>query len=188
MRNALAKSVIGTRRLVLRPLREADAAPMFAHFSDWDVVKFLSSPPWPFTRGDTESFVAQAMRPDADETVFAITRKDELIGTIGLRFRAASHLQSRNGYNVGYWLGRPYWGQGLMTEAARGLIAHTFALTRADAIYSGAFAENLASLRVQEKIGFVRDGVTMLYARPRDRALAHVNTALAREGFEKLAA
>ena len=75
-----------------------------------------------------------------------------------------------------------------MSEAARGLIAHMFALTRSEAIYAGAFADNVASLRVQEKIGFVRDGVTMLYSRPHDRALAHVNTALARESFERLAA
>ena len=51
------------------------------------------------------------------------------------------------------------------------------------ALYCGAFAGNDASLRVQEKVGFVRDGKTMLYARPRGGEFPHVNTMLTRTGF-----
>ena len=49
--------------------------------------------------------------------------------------------------------------------------------------YSGAFADNAASLRVLEKLGFARDGEAMLYAKPRGRAFPHVNTKLVRSGF-----
>jgi RimJ/RimL family protein N-acetyltransferase len=191
MRTELAKSVIGTRRLVLRPLRKSDAAALFPLFSDWEVLRYLSSPPNPYTPADAEGFVARAMRSAAEggaEIAFAITLKDQLIGTTDIRHRPASHLQSGEGDNIGYWIGRPYWGQGLMTEAARGLIAHTFALTRVAAIYSGAFANNTASLRVQEKIGFVRESVGTLFSKPHGRELAHVNTALARASFERMAA
>ena len=76
MRSELAKSVIGTRRLVLRPLREDDAAALYPLFNDWEVMRFLSSPPWPYTLADAESFVADAMRAAADESAeiaFAIT-------------------------------------------------------------------------------------------------------------------
>jgi RimJ/RimL family protein N-acetyltransferase len=175
----------------LRPLREGDAPAVFAGFNDWEVVRSLSSPPWPNTLADAESAVRRSLdattNPD-EELRFAITRKDALIGIIGVRHRAAGEHQRADGYNIGYWLGRDHWGQGLMTEAARGLIAHTFALTRADAIYSGAFAENTASLNVQRKIGFLPYSETILYSRPRDAMLPHVNTALAREAFEKIAA
>ena len=57
MSQELAKSIIGTRRLILRPLRESDAAAIFALFNDWNVVRWLSAPPWPYTRGDAEAFV-----------------------------------------------------------------------------------------------------------------------------------
>ena len=85
MSQELAKSIIGTRRLVLRPLRESDAAAIFALFNDWDVVRWLSSPPWPYTRADADRYVRAAMAAtdDGAETVFAITLQDRLIGSIG---------------------------------------------------------------------------------------------------------
>ena len=190
MSQELAKSVIGTRRLILRPLRESDAAAIFALFNDWDVMRWLSSPPWPYTRGDAEAFV-RAMRAPADDTAevaFAITLQDRLIGSIGLRPRPASNLQSDAGLNVGYWLGRAYWGHGYMTEALRALVNHVFALSGEAAIFCGAFADNRASLRVQEKAGFMPAGETVLFSRPNTRELAHVNTVLTRASLEFLAA
>ena len=90
--------------------------------------------------------------------------------------------------NVGYWLGKQHWGHGYMTEALRALVNHVFALSGADAIYSGAFADNRASLRVQEKAGFVHAGETALFSRPHGRERAHVNTVLTRASLEFLAA
>ena len=71
-----------------------------------------------------------------------------------------------------------------MTEAVAALAQHTFATSKAEAIYSGLLAENVASLRVQTKVGFERDGATMLHANPRNTALPHVNTKLTRRAFE----
>jgi RimJ/RimL family protein N-acetyltransferase len=56
-----------------------------------------------------------------------------------------------------------------------------------DTIYCGAFAENTASLRVQEKAGFVRDGTSTLFSKPRGADFPHVNTALTRGRFKALA-
>jgi RimJ/RimL family protein N-acetyltransferase len=189
-RQELAKSVIGTRRLILRPLRESDAAAIFTLYNDWNVVRWLSSPPWPYTRADAESYVRAALDPtnEAAAIVFALKLQDRLIGSIGLRRRPASNLQSEAGLNIGYWLGTPYWRHGYMSEALRALVNHVFALTPAEAIYSGAFAGNRASLRVQEKAGFMRAGETMLFSRPNGRELAHVNTVLTRASLEFLAA
>ncbi|HEY7552802.1 MAG TPA: GNAT family N-acetyltransferase, partial [Hyphomicrobiaceae bacterium] len=85
------------------------------------------------------------------------------------------------------WLGRAHWGNGYITEAARGLLACAFAAGAGDTVYSGAFADNAASLRVQEKLGFVRDGETLLYARPRGREFPHVNTKLVRSALRTAA-
>jgi RimJ/RimL family protein N-acetyltransferase len=190
MSQELAKSIIGTRRLVLRPLRESDAAAIFALFNDWNVVRYLSSPPWPYTRAEADRYVRAAMAStdDSAETVFAITLQDRLIGSIGLRRWPASKLQSEAGLNIGYWLGAPHWRHGYMTEALRALVNHVFALTPADAIFCGAFAENRASLRVQEKAGFFIAGETMLFSNPQARDMAHVNTVLTRASLEFLAA
>jgi RimJ/RimL family protein N-acetyltransferase len=72
-----------------------------------------------------------------------------------------------------------------MTEAAATLIAWIFAIGTDDIIYSGAFAENAASLRVQEKLGFTVDGKTSLYSRPRGANFPHLNTALVRSYFRQ---
>jgi RimJ/RimL family protein N-acetyltransferase len=71
-----------------------------------------------------------------------------------------------------------------MSEAARGFIADIFAAHGCDTIYSGLFAGNAASMRVQEKLGFVRDGETMLHSRPRGGDFPHINTKLTRPTFE----
>lgn len=189
MSEHLAKSIIGTRRLILRPLRDSDAAAIFALFNDWNVVRYLSSPPWPYTRAEADRYVRAAMTPtDGGETVFAITLQDRLIGSIGLRQWPASKLQSEAGLNIGYWLGTPYWRHGYMTEALRALVNHVFALTPAEAIFCGAFAENRPSLRVQEKAGFFIAGETMLFSNPQGRDMAHVNTVLTRASLDFLAA
>lgn len=176
-----------TERLLLRPLRPDDAAPLFALFNNWNVVRFLSTPPWPYTLGDAEWFVSQvvARSLDLDEDVLAIARDDTFAGAIGVRLGEAGVLQRDAGPNIGYWIGEPFWGQGLMSEALRVFVRHIFQKTETDAIYSGVFTENAASLRVQEKAGFVRNGDTMLFSRPRDGDFPHVNTVLTRERFEQ---
>ena len=178
---------IHTERLVLRPLITADAEPVFALFADWQVVRLLSAPPWPYSLDDARDFVRRSLDPaDQDgETAFSITRDNALIGGIGVRERPASHLQRDAGPNFGYWLGRAYWGKGFMTEALRAMVRFVFDVTSATATYSGAFAENAASLRVQAKVGFREDGQTMLSSHPRGGAeFAHVNTVLPRSDFE----
>ena len=177
---------IRTARLVVRPMRASDDERLFRLFANWEVICWLSSPPWPYTRADMQSFVrAQADRASDDpECRFAIALEREPIGIIGVRMRPASHLQRGAGPNIGYWLGQPYWGGGYMTEALRAVVEHVFATLPDDAIYCGAFVGNDVSLRVQEKVGFVRDGEAVLFSRPRGAEFPHVNTLMMRSRFE----
>ena len=181
----IAHPPIRTARLLLRPLRTSDAEPLFALFADWEVIRWLSMPPWPYALEDAHSFIREHRDGDLGRTTFAITLADALIGGIDVRMNPANQSQRGPGPNLGYWLGRPYWGRGYMTEAARGFLAHVFEAGLGDVVYSGAFADNATSLRVQEKLGFVRDGETMLYARPRDAKFPHVNTVLSQERFKR---
>jgi RimJ/RimL family protein N-acetyltransferase len=178
-----ATSTIRTKRLLLCPLRPDDAAPLFALFNNWNVIRFLSSPPWPYTPTDSRLFVGGSAA--SDEDALAITRDGMFVGMISVRLREAGTLQRGAGPNIGYWIGEPFWGQGLMSEAVDAFVRHIFT-SGTDAIYSGAFTENAASLRVQEKAGFVRDGDTTLFSNPRGGDFPHVNTVLTRARFEQL--
>ena len=176
--------VISTERLLLRPLRADDAEPLFALFANWEVIRWLSMPTWPYTLADAQSFIGSRLNRDLTNTSFAIVPDGALIGVIDVRMNASAQLQRGQGPNLGYWLGQPYWGRGYMTEAVRGFVPHVFAAPLGDTIYSGAFADNQASLRVQEKLGFVRDGETILRSKPRGADFPHVNTKLTRSAFE----
>jgi RimJ/RimL family protein N-acetyltransferase len=171
-------TAIRTERLLLRPLRPTDAEPLLALFANWEVVRWLSTPPWPYSLDDAHAFIAAQMDAGRDRSnYFAITLDDALIGGVDARSNRPAGAPARSPI-LGYWLGQPHWGRGYMTEAVRAFIQHLFASTAADTIYSGAFADNAASLRVQEKLGFERTGEEMLYCRPCGGNRLHVNTEL----------
>ena len=174
-----------TERLLLRPLRVDDAAPLFALFNNWNVVRYLSSPPWPYGRSDADRYVLNAIEhaPGFDEDVLAITHDSALIGVIGVRLCAANALQPGPGPNIGYWLGEAFWRHGFMSEAATAFVRTLFNTLDTDVVYSGAFAVNTASLRVQTKIGFEPAGTSSLFSTPRGAAFPHINTVLTRRRF-----
>ena len=176
-------SEIGTQRLLLRQMHSGDADALFAQFADWKVIRWLSMPPWPYTLDDARSFLEGLRNEHLTKTTFAITLNGDLIGGVDVRMNKPSHSQSGPGPNLGYWLGCRHWGHGYMTEAARAFLVHVFAAGLGDVVYSGAYTDNAASLHVQEKLGFVNDGETMLYARPRKDKFPHINTRLARADF-----
>jgi RimJ/RimL family protein N-acetyltransferase len=178
----VSNATLRTERLLLRPVRPGDTEAIFALLGNWEVIRWLSSPPWPYTRDHARAFVEARMKQDPDGRLFfAIARDDALIGGVSVRAGAAG--ASGRSPILAFWLGQPYWGRGYMTEAARAFITHLFAATAVDTIYTGAFADNAASLRVQEKLGFERTGETMHYSRPRGEKLLHINTELARSRF-----
>lgn len=179
-----AQHVIRTTRLVLRPLRADDDARIFELIAHWDILRFLSAPPWPYEREHARTFVNLRTQPDPNVITSVIMHDDALVGVIDAAIKPASAAQPQRGYAIGYWLGQSYWGQGFMSEAARAFITHVFEATGEETIYSGAVSENAASLRVQEKLGFVRAGEAMLYIPARRKEVASTNTVLTRSRFE----
>ena len=174
---------IRTRRLTLRPLRAGDAERIFIAFNDWEVVKRLAAPPWPYTIEDTRAFVARRItfRSEPTEALYVIELANAVIGGIDCTPRWQQHPGAKP--VLGYWLARPFWGQGYMTEAARAFVEMLFASGVGERIRSGAFVDNPASLRVQEKLGFVRVGVSSLFCNPRGAEFPHIDTVLTRPRF-----
>jgi RimJ/RimL family protein N-acetyltransferase len=110
--------------------------------------------PYPYTRADAEGFLAaaSAQRPETD---FAIASRSEVIGGIGFHPQADVHRLTAE---VGYWLGEPFWGRGIATQAVRALSEWIFATTPLVRLYAHVFAWNPASARVLEKAGFTLEG------------------------------
>ena len=151
-----------TARLVLRPVADADADAIVAALSDWQVTRWLSGPPWPFTRADADHWIANGAVGSR-----AITLGGTMIGSIGIK------------PDLGYWLAPAHHGRGLMTEAARTVVAHHFAAGGGD-IVSGHFPGNIASRAVLTRLGFVDTQVERAHARPLGRDVDIQRMLLAR--------
>ena len=138
-----------TTRLTLRPLRPGDAEAFATALDDWDVIRWLSGPPYPFRLPDARAFIAEARASEAP--VWAITAPEGgLYGVIGL------------GDEFGYWLRRGAWGRGFATEAARAVLGWHFA-AGGGALVSGIHPDNERSGHVLGKLGFRPAGERTTY-------------------------
>ena len=150
---------IESNHLVLRPWRDSDAETLFKYASDPDVGPRAG---WPPHKSVAESLeVIQTVFHN--DTTWAIARKDtdEAIGAMGYIPCEGNNLPSREGEPlVGYWVGKPYWNQGICTEALRMMIEHIRETTDIPSLISSHFLDNPASGRVMEKCGFVATGET----------------------------
>ena len=144
---------IRTARLVLRKLAEADAAVIEKLAGVPEVALHTLNIPYPYAAGIGKAWVKAANREllAGTELQLAIARAEDgaLVGAIGFG-------QRRNDLTaeIGYWIGKPFWNQGYATEALAAMAAHAFARMSLRAIDAAAEADNPASIRVQEKLGF----------------------------------
>lgn len=143
--------ILTTERLTLRPLRRSDAPALVKHLAVWPVMRWLSSPPWPYTLNDAEDFAGR--REDAH---WAIDDGTGLIGTISGR------------RDLGFWLASDRQGKGLMSEAVTAVL--TLHYSRSDeSVISGHMPGNDASRAVLLKHGFSDTHVEPLLSRPLGR-------------------
>jgi len=142
-----------TSRLVLRPWSETDAESLYEHAKN---VNIGPAAGWPIHTSVENS--AEIIRGvlSADEN-YAVTLKNEnkAIGSIGLMIGAKSNMNiGENEAEIGYWIGEPYWGQGLIPEAVRELMHYAFGALSMTTLWCGYFDGNEKSKRAQEKCGF----------------------------------
>jgi RimJ/RimL family protein N-acetyltransferase len=89
------------------------------------------------------------------ETNFAIASKHEVIGGIGFELKRDIYRLSAE---IGYWLGEPYWGRGITTEAVKAVTDFAFDTFGLERVYAGVFESNPSSARVLEKAGYIQEG------------------------------
>ena len=144
-------------RLRLRPFTDADGDALFALHSNARVLRYWDSPPWTDrTRADRFLATCRQMADEGTGARLALDRTsdDAFIGWIGLSrwnpdFRSAA---------LGYCLDEPAWGHGYATEAARAVLRWAFDTLDLNRVQAEADTRNVASARVLEKVGFVREG------------------------------
>ena len=140
--------------LALRAPRLADAGRIADLANDFDVARMTTNLPYPYRQSDAEAFFARMEAADrAREAVFLI--EDKASGPVGM---IGFHVTGALGPEIGYWVGRPFWGRGVATRAARGALVWASQTWRRKVVVSGHFADNPASGRVLEKAGFLYTG------------------------------
>jgi len=110
--------------------------------------------PHPYTEASAAAFLEIVDRQDPT-TVFAIATLEEAIGGIGISINQDVHRLTAE---LGYWLGEPFWGKGLMTEAVTKFTEYALERFQLLRIYAEPFASNANSCRVLEKAGFALEG------------------------------
>jgi len=145
---------ISTPRLTLRAPAHRDAAAIAALADDIDIARMTTHLPHPYGLGDAEAFIQRMQLADLErEVAFVIEHgREGAVGVVGL------HTTGQLGPEIGYWIGRPYWGQGIATEAASATLVWAKKDWGRRVVMSGHFADNPASGRVLEKAGFLYTG------------------------------
>ena len=155
-------NVMETSRIVLRPWQDSDAPVLYRWASDPDVGPRAGWAPHKSVEESLE--VIRTVFKDATNT-WAIELKEtgEAIGAMGYGPSCECNLPAREGEPLaGYWVAKPYWNQGICTEALGLMIEHIRVTTDIKSLISGHFVDNPASGRVMEKCGFIPTGETVI--------------------------
>lgn len=145
---------IETRRLALRAPDITDAPRLAALMDDYDIARMTSQVPHPYSLAAAEDHVARSHAGDPrSHREFMIELEDEgVIGGLGLFPSEGGHTE------VGYWIGKAWWGRGFATEALQGVLGWAASDWRRKVVVAGHFADNPASGEVLCKAGFLYTG------------------------------
>jgi len=162
---------LATERLNLRALRPSDAPMLHRLVNDWEVARNLEHVPFPYSLAQAEQWIGQTVALLAAGTGvhLAVTglgaEADTLIGVVGLTIdgpRRQGHL--------GYWIGRPFWRQGVAREAVRRMAHYALATRAIDTLHADVASDNEGSIAVLRHIGFRETGTATHHFLARGRA------------------
>ncbi|RLD77015.1 MAG: N-acetyltransferase [Bacteroidetes bacterium] len=139
----------------LREWKVEDVKSLVKHANNWAIAKNLTDKfPYPYTENDGLNFIKYASE-EKSNVIFAIDINGKACGGIGLHPQTDIHKKNAE---LGYWLGEPFWGNGIITSAIKEVIKFGFNNLEIDRIFARPFGSNIASQRVLEKSGFKLEG------------------------------
>ena len=142
-----------TKRLILRPWEDSDAQDLYQYASDPEVGPVAGWAVHTSVENSREIIKEVLSAPETYAVILKATGRP--VGSVGLMLGKTSNigLPDTEG-EIGYWIGVPYWGQGLIPEAVREMLRYGFEERKLETIWCGYFDGNEKSRRVQEKCGF----------------------------------
>lgn len=145
--------MINTKRLILRKWNAEDAESLFEYAKDPDVGPIAG---WPPHKNVEESLdVIKNVFNGAECYCICEKGSNKAIGAVELKLNGHTDMTEKDDEcELGYWLGKPFWGRGYMPEAAQALIERGFEKLQMTTIWCGYYDGNTKSKRVQEKLGF----------------------------------
>ena len=161
---------ITTERLVLKKPRHKDKQSIVSQIGDWEVAKWLSEVPYPYTDSDADDWINSLSK---QELTFNIFQSDSLIGGIRLTHEDDDY------YELGFWLGREHWGQGFATEACKGLLNYAEEELGIGDFKSSHMTGNDGSARVLARLGFKKTGEGEIYCLSRKETFPCIKLVLA---------
>lgn len=141
-----------TQRLLLKAVSEKDIPSYERYFIDYEVIRHLSSiVPWPYPEDGVRDFLQNIILPKQGLDrwvwgIFLLQNPEELIGVVDL-------WRPGKPENRGFWLGRPFWGRGIMTEAVKPIIDFAFRTLGFEQLVFANAKGNIKSRRIKEKTG-----------------------------------
>lgn len=146
--------IFETKRLILRPWREDDAQELFKHAKNPDVGPAAGWPPHTSVENSCE--IIRNVLSINETYAVCLKENGKPIGSVGLKMGTATDMTDRDDEcELGYWIGKQFWGQGLIPEASRELLRHAFEELQMQTVWCGYYDGNTKSRRVQEKLGFL---------------------------------
>ena len=174
--------MLETRRLLLRAPQRTDAASIARALSDYEVSRMLARVPSPYLPEDATDWLSGLSHGLGDECfAFMLVCDGEVVGNVGFDWR-------ERGLEIGYWLARAHWGQGLMSEAVSAALIWYFEAVPGGEILSGVLSDNPASLRLQEKLGFAVTGLSEIFSLARNASQRRIETRIDATCFTPVAA
>ena len=151
----MEEKTITTSYGMIRPWKDRDVSALVKYANNRNVwINMRDGFPFPYTQESARAFLEVVSRQDP-VTFYAIATPHEAIGGIGITVNADVHRLTAE---MGYWLGEPYWGKGIMTETVTRFSEYVFAQLGLVRIYAEPYAGNPSSCRVLEKAGYVLEG------------------------------
>ncbi len=161
---------IKTKRLVLKkPTKKISKKSIVSQIGDWEVAKWLSEVPYPYTEQKAEEWLNNI---NHDDLTFSIFMNDSLIGGVGVS------LEEDNDLDLGFWIGKDHWGKGYATEAAIGLIQYVKEETNFKQITACYIKGNMGSSNVLRKLGFKEIGECKYYFLSRRKTMPCIKLLL----------
>lgn len=147
------RRIFETERLILRPWKEEDAESLYRYAKNPEVGPIAG---WPVhTSVENSREIINQVLSDTETYAVCLKEDNVAIGSIGLISPAQSHTKAASDeLEIGYWIGVPFWGQGLIPEAVKALQEHAFFNLGCSALWCGYYEGNGKSKRCQEKCGF----------------------------------